>query len=60
MESKFQELDEGREKRYRIVYIGTSLGSFRTYPATRQVDKHTGVLTTILDSDLGMWLQHQE
>ena len=39
MEDKFKDLDNGRDKRYGIAYIGTSLGSFRAYPTWRQVDK---------------------
>ena len=41
MEDKFKSLDEGRDKRYGIAYIGTSLGSFRAYPTFRQVDPET-------------------
>ena len=33
MEDEFQALDNGRDKRYGRAYIGTSLGSFRAYPA---------------------------
>ena len=39
MEEKFLELDNGRNKRYGKAYIGTSLGSFRSYPASRQLDE---------------------
>ena len=45
METKFNELDDGREKRYGIAYIGTSLGSFRAYPTFRQIDPDTGECT---------------
>ena len=45
METKFNELDDGRDKRYGISYIGTSLGSFRAYPTFRQVDPDTGECT---------------
>ena len=38
METKFQELDDGRDKRYGKAYIGTNLGAFRSYPTTRQLD----------------------
>ena len=36
LETKFKELDDGRESRYGKAYIGTSLGSFRSYPTTKQ------------------------
>ena len=39
LEDKFMELDNGRDKRYGKAYIGTSLGSFRSYPASRQLDE---------------------
>ena len=42
METKFNELDDGRDKRYGISYIGTSLGSFRAYPTFTQIDPDTG------------------
>ena len=38
MEDKFKELDNDRESRYGKAYIGTSLGSFRSYPTTKQYD----------------------
>ena len=45
MKDKFKELDNGRNKRYGIAYIGTSLGSFRAYPTFRQIDPETGECT---------------
>ena len=45
MEDKLKALDDGRDKRYGIAYIGTSLGSFRAYPTFRQVDEETGECT---------------
>lgn len=35
-------MDTGRDKRYGKAYIGTSLGAFRSYPTTRQLDSDTG------------------
>ena len=34
LEDSFKLLDDDRDKRYGRSYIGTSLGSFRSYPAT--------------------------
>ena len=48
MEDKFVALDTDRNKRYGKAYIGTSLGSFRSYPSTRQTDESTG---TCVDYD---------
>ena len=45
MEDEFKSLDDGRNKRYGIAYIGTSLGSFRAYPTFRQVDPETNECT---------------
>lgn len=42
MENKFQELDNGRSTRYGKAYIGTSLGSFRSYPSSREIKEETG------------------
>ena len=34
LENDFKSTDENRDKRYGRAYIGTNLGSFRSYPAT--------------------------
>lgn len=36
------ELDENRSERYGKAYIGSNLGSFRSYSSTRQIDPETG------------------
>ena len=41
MEDTFKDLDDGREKRYGRAYVGSYLGSFRSYPASRPVDPET-------------------
>ena len=33
LENKFKTLNQNRDKKYGRAYIGTSLGSFRSYPA---------------------------
>ena len=43
LEDSFLGLDDGRENRYGKAYIGTNLGSFRSYPSTRQIDPDTGL-----------------
>ncbi len=42
MEDDFVALDDGRDGKYGKAYVGTSLGSFRSYPTTREVDEETG------------------
>ena len=41
MESKFKELNSNRKEKYGKVYIGASLGSFRSYPTAKQVTNDT-------------------
>lgn len=40
LEDSFQALDNGRDKRYGRAYMGTALGSFRSYPATGGCDSY--------------------
>ena len=39
LEQKFQELDDDRDGEFGKAYVGTNLGSFRVYPASRQLDE---------------------
>lgn len=41
MENAFKSLDANRNGRYGRAYVGTNLGSFRSYPANRQVEGDT-------------------
>ena len=45
MEDKFHDLEKDREKRFGKAYIGTSSGSFRSYPTLRKLDEETGKCT---------------
>ena len=37
LEDEFQKLNDGRDYKYGIAYIGTILGSFRQFPSSRSV-----------------------
>ena len=40
LEDSFKALDNNRDKRYGRAYMGTNLGSFRSYPATGGCDTY--------------------
>lgn len=42
LDSKFRELNNDRNKQYTKAYLGTILGSHRSYPSTYRVDGETG------------------